>query len=174
MENIILNEQQERAKAAVVKWYNEEKDNKLCFVLSGYAGTGKTFLINYIINKVLKLEDSEVAFIAPTGKAACVLTQRGASNAKTIHSLIYNRVEVEYTFESNGKIIKAQRFDFVKKPSIGPFKLIVLDEVSMVTQDILEDLISFGIPILASGDIRSITSNRKSKYSFTTSRYKSY
>ena len=41
MENIILNEQQERAKAAVVKWYNEEKDNKLCFVLSGYAGTGK-------------------------------------------------------------------------------------------------------------------------------------
>ena len=68
MENIILNAQQEKAKAAVVKWYNEEKDNKLCFVLSGYAGTGKTFLINYIIHKVLKLEDRYKDLVAYADK----------------------------------------------------------------------------------------------------------
>ena len=78
---------------------------------NGYKGDTARLVNSDYLYKVLKLEDSEVAFIAPTGKAACVLTQRGASNAKTIHSLIYNRVEIEYTFESNGKVIKAKRFD---------------------------------------------------------------
>ena len=48
----------------------------------------------------------------------------------TIHKLIYNRIEKEYENEINGKIIKTKRFEFVKKPSIPNYKLIVVDEVS--------------------------------------------
>lgn len=154
--NIKLNEQQEKAKDLIVDWFKNKTNEKLIFVLAGYAGTGKTFLINHIIKNELNLE-GKVAFIAPTGKAASVLIQRGSTNACTIHKLIYNRVEKESQTEINGKIIKTKRFEFVKKTSIPNYKLIVLDEVSMVDEKVMKDLISFGRPILCTGDARSIT-----------------
>lgn len=151
MENIILNEEQEKAKELIIDWFKNNSQNKLIFTLSGYAGTGKTFLINYIL-KVLEMKPYEVAYIAPTGKAACVLIQRGAFQASTIHKLIYNRVKIEYETEVNGKKIKSSRFEFVKKPSIPNYKLIIIDEISMVEKKILEDVLSFGIPLLCCGD----------------------
>ena len=91
-------------------------------------------------------------YVAPTGKAASVLVQRGASNATTIHKLIYNRIEKEYENEINGKIIKTKRFEFIKSHQFQTYKLIIVDEVSMVEKKIMEDLLSFGIPMICCGD----------------------
>ena len=153
MSEVKLNDQQEIAKDLIVDWYLNKTHEKLVFTLAGYAGTGKTFLINYIIKNCLDIPLHKVAFIAPTGKAASVLTQRGCLNACTVHKLIYNRIEKESQTEINGKIIKTKRFEFVKKPNIPKYKLIILDEVSMVSEKMMEDLISFGIPILCCGDV---------------------
>ena len=155
---INLNEQQEIAKNMIVNWFRESTTKKLVFTLSGYAGTGKTFLINHIIKNELHLPIEKVAFIAPTGKAASVLIQRGCINASTIHKLIYNRVEIERETEINGKKIKTKKFEFVRKQSIPNFELIVLDEVSMVNEKIMKDIISFGIPILCCGDLAQLPS----------------
>lgn len=152
--NVILNTEQEKAKDLIVEWYNHgNKSEKQCFVLTGYAGTGKTFLITYIVHEILKLSENEVAYLAPTGKAACVLIQKGALNACTIHKLIYNRVEVISQEKIEGKIIKTKGYKFVKKPSIKNYKLIILDETSMVTKDIMNDLLSFNIPVICCGDL---------------------
>ena len=148
---IVLNKEQEEAKELIVKWYNNGFPEKLCFVLTGYAGTGKTFLVNHIVQDVLHLNN--VAYVAPTGKAASVLIQRGAINASTIHKLIYNRVEMEHTTVINGKTIKTKKFEFVKKPNIPNYQLIVVDETSMVDKKMMEDLISFGKPLLCGGDL---------------------
>lgn len=147
---IILNKQQNEAKDKILNWFQNETNKKQYFILGGYAGTGKTFLVNYIINSILELKN--VAFIAPTGKAASVLAQRGAFNATTIHRLIYNRIETEYTSKVDGKVIKSKKVEFLKKPSISNYELIVLDETSMVSSEIMEDLLSFGRPVLCCGD----------------------
>ena len=150
---VILNEKQTKAKDLIVSWFNNEKNKKQCFVLTGYAGTGKTFLVSYVVNEVLRLNSDEVAYVAPTGKAACVLIQKGCYSATTIHKLIYNTVEKEFETELNGKKIKSKRTVFVRKPSIKNYKLIIVDETSMVEKKIMEDLLSFGIPLLCCGDL---------------------
>ena len=95
---ITLNTQQTKARELILEWFKNK--NKQVFVLSGYAGTGKTTLINYIINE-LNLGD-KIAFATPTGKAASVLIQKG-SLASTIHHLIYTPVEKNTKVEINGK-----------------------------------------------------------------------
>src|SRR5699024_1303899 len=81
----------------------------------------------------------DVAFVAPTGMAAGVTTRKGQV-ATTIHRLIYN------------PIVKKGKVSFIKKDDLGSIKLIIVDEISMVSNSLLEDIMSFGIPILTLGD----------------------
>lgn len=147
----MLTNQQEEARKKIIEWYSSiATSNKQVFVLSGYAGVGKTFLINQIIDD-LGLLPQQVAYGTPTGKAASVLIQKGR-DAATIHRLIYTPVDEEYETKVGGDVIKSHRVKFVKKDSIPNYKLIILDEVSMVDETMMKDLISFAIPILATGD----------------------
>lgn len=67
-----LTADQENAKKLITEWFLNT-DNRV-FVLAGYAGTGKTFLINHVVQDVLHLKaGSEAVFVTPTGKAATVL-----------------------------------------------------------------------------------------------------
>ena len=54
---VTLTADQERAKNLIVEWYTNTNDQ--VFVLSGYAGTGKTFLIDYLVKKVLQLNNGQ-------------------------------------------------------------------------------------------------------------------
>jgi len=132
-------------------------------------GTGKTFLIDYITSE-LKLKDYEVAFGTPTGKAASVLIQKGR-DAATIHRLIYTPVEVELETEVNGETVKTKSVEYVKKIEIPKYKLIVLDEISMVEEEIMKDLLSFGIPILCTGDKGQLPAIFKSNILLSTPDY---
>jgi exodeoxyribonuclease-5 len=146
-----LTRQQEEARLLIIDWFNNVKSTgKQLFILGGYAGTGKTFLINRIIDD-LNLKPFQVAYGTFTGKAASILIQKGRE-ASTIHRLIYSPVEEEYETKIAGETIKSTRIKFVKKESISNFHLIIIDEVSMVDSEMMKDLMSFGIPILASGD----------------------
>lgn len=123
------------------------------FVLSGYAGTGKTTLIRHCITNTLKLEpDKSAAFVTPTGKAATVLIRKGIS-ATTLHRLIYQSIATEKEIELNGKKIKVEALSFKRRESIEKsIKLIVLDEASMVPDSVLYDLAEFGVKLLLCGD----------------------
>lgn len=121
------------------------------FVLCGYAGTGKTFLVDYIVRDLGLVAGESVAFVAPTGKAASVLI-RGGTPAGTVHSLIYTREE-DIEVDENGEVISERFLRFVKKEKIGKdLRLIVVDETSMVSDDVLRDLLSFGVKCLFCGD----------------------
>ena len=64
---------------------------------------------------------------------------------------MYDVVEIEKEDEKTGKIKKITKF--VKKPFLDPFlRLIIVDEVSMVSKKLLNDLLSFNIPIITLGD----------------------
>lgn len=65
-----------------------DKDKRV-FILQGCAGSGKTFLMQGVAN-YLASKDTMFYLIAPTGKAAKVLTTKTSHEAKTIHSQIYS------------------------------------------------------------------------------------
>ena len=151
MENVVLTGDQENAKNLIAEWFFNT-DNQV-FVLSGYAGTGKTFLIDYVVREVLHLKaGDEAVFVSPTGKAAANLVRNGTV-AGTVHSLIYMRDGEEFDVDENGEIIEARSLNFVKKEKIDErIRLIIIDEASMVNETVLYDLLSFNVKCLFCGD----------------------
>lgn len=139
--------QQDDALQAVAKWLAGGRSQ--IFRLFGYAGTGKTTLARYFAEHV----DGDVQFAAFTGKAAQVLRSKGASNARTIHSLIYRpRGEEAVEDETTGRTMVSPTFSLNRQSPIMKAKLIIIDECSMVDEALGRDLMSFGTPILVLGD----------------------
>lgn len=155
---IELNEQQVFAVYDMEHWYKNQ--SKQVFEVSGPAGSGKTTIIMYMMER-LGIDLKNVLFVAYMGKAASVMIRNGLP-AKTIHSSIYTYKKVPEYDEDGHKIRNAdgtvkmtlQKF---LKPSIGKhIKLIVLDEGSTVNKEIAEDLLSFGIPVIVLGDLNQL------------------
>ncbi len=144
-----LTADQAEAAELIEEWFFHL--NTQIFVLCGYAGTGKTFLLEYIVERMgLKAGESAV-FVAPTGKAASVLI-RGGTPASTVHSLIYTREE-DIEVDENGEVISERFLRFVRKEKLDKdIRLIVVDETSMVSDEVLRDLLSFGVKCLFCGD----------------------
>jgi exodeoxyribonuclease V len=139
--------QQDAALKQVAQWLKAGRPQ--IFRLFGYAGTGKTTLARYFAEHV----DGQVQFAAFTGKAAQVLRAKGATNARTIHSLIYRpRGEEAVADETTGKTSINPTFSLNRQSPIAKAALVVVDECSMVDEQLGRDLMSFGTPILVLGD----------------------
>ncbi|GIL00998.1 MAG: exodeoxyribonuclease V [Alphaproteobacteria bacterium] len=139
--------QQDRALVAVSRWL--KRGDAQVFRLFGYAGTGKTTLARHIAEGV----DGDVLFAAFTGKAAQVLRSRGARGASTIHSLIYRpRGEETVEDEETGKQSVMPTFSLNRQSPVAKARLIIIDECSMVDEELGRDLLSFGTPVLVLGD----------------------
>lgn len=155
---IDFNNEQLDALYDIENWWHSKNDQ--VFEISGAAGTGKTTLIKYFIERI-GLEMSDVAFVAFMGKAAMQMARSGLP-AQTIHSLIYDYEKVVDTDE-NGNILvypsgkPKTKFQFtLKKKLFKKLKLLVLDEAGMVNKQIAQDLLSFGIPIIVLGDLNQL------------------
>lgn len=117
----------------VWQWYSKEPFR--VFIISGYAGCGKTTLARKIPEQ---LNIVNYKMLAPTGKAATVL-----GNAQTIHSYLYNAKKDERTGELHF---------YRKDPSQFYEMLLIVDEISMVNKELMQDLRSLNIPIIGLGD----------------------
>lgn len=148
---IILNADQKIAEKKISDWFFN--GSKQVFVLTGYAGTGKTALIKYAVTQTLNLDDTQdAAFVTPTGKAATVLLKNGVS-ACTLHRLIYQSQTIESEIEVNGKKVKIEKLIFKRREKIDKaIKLVVIDEASMVSDEVLADVLNFGVKVLLCGD----------------------
>ena len=132
----LTEKQREALTIAVKRYVNGEPYT----CISGYAGAGKTTLIKFIVS-ALGLHNTEVCYIAYTGKAALVLQEKGCENAMTAHRLLYiSHPKADGTF-----------FHTPRRP-LPPYKLIVCDEVSMLPKDMWDLLLSHRIHVLALGD----------------------
>lgn len=138
--------------------YVEDKEH--LYLTNDNIVTHNTTLVRYLIEQ-LGLELSDVAFTAFMGKAAMQLSRNGLP-AQTIHSLIY-RCEKVCEYDEDGHIVlndkgkPKQVFKFVLRDKLQTKpKLIIVDEASMVNKEMGEDLLSFGIPIIALGDLNQL------------------
>lgn len=134
---ILTNKQEQGLKLAVARY--KAKEPWTC--IAGYAGTGKSTLVKFIIS-ALNLQPEDVAYVTFTGKAASVLRHKGCPNAMTAHKLLYFSKRMP-----NG------RFVFKPRPSLeGNYSLIVVDEISMLPNDLWELLLSHKKHVIALGD----------------------
>ncbi len=148
---VLLTADQIAADKMIEQWfYHSERQ---IFMLAGFAGTGKTTLLSKTVTQTLNLvPDVSAAFVTPTGKAATVLIRSGIP-ATTLHRLIYQSIPEEQEIELNGKKVKIEKLSFKRRENIDKsIKLIVLDEASMVADNVLWDLAQFGVKILLCGD----------------------
>lgn len=150
--NVILNEQQEQIKNEAVHWFKHESSQ--LFEISGLAGTGKSVLIASILYE-LGLNSNEVAAMSYTGQAAIVMRTKGFPLAKSIHSTLYELVEVP----ENSDILAAKfgatgiKYEFRLKAFLDPaIRLFFIDEAYMVPDYMVKDIKSFGKKIIVCGD----------------------
>lgn len=110
-----------------------------CFVLKGYAGTGKTTLISTVVKALPALAMRSV-LLAPTGRAAKVMRNYSKRKALTIHKKIYRKKN-------------ALSPDMVVEVADNPHTdtLFIIDEASMISNErisfnrksLLEDLVAY-------------------------------
>lgn len=133
-----LTPQQDAALKAVTAWL-KDPDGPQVFRLFGWAGTGKT-----TIAKLLAQEARLPMYASFTGKAAMVMRKNGCDSAQTLHSLIYSPERNE----ANGQLV----FKINWESPLMAADLLVVDEVSMVDEDLGSDTLSFGKKVLVLGD----------------------
>lgn len=135
---MIWSPEQERALTAVRAWLRD-KNAPQTFYLAGFAGSGKTSLAKEMAAGVKKA----VLYGAFTGKAALVLQRKGCRGASTIHSMIYSFEQDQY-----GLV----HFRLNPESPVADAGLVIIDEVSMVSEELAADLLSFGTRVLVIGD----------------------
>lgn len=113
-----------------------------CFVLKGYAGTGKTFLIGHLAHELAN-KSREAWLLAPTGRAARVLSRKTGIEASTIHRAIYNLKEL---VEHDDKTVAFKFYFRLKDVATDNLDLVVIvDESSMVSDKYSEgEFLRFG------------------------------
>ena len=123
------------------------------FLLKGYAGTGKTSIVSALVRS-LSVFNMKTILLAPTGRAAKVLSNYSGISAYTIHKKIYRQKSItDYRFQLNVNLHKNTLF--------------IVDEASMISNsgsdslfgsgNLLDDLIQYvyggeGCSLLLLGD----------------------
>ena len=151
MSHIILNEQQEAIRREVINWYLHSSEQ--VFQIAGGAGTGKSVLMHAILDS-LGLNTNEYYAMTYTGAAAIVMRTRGFPTTRSIHSTLYETIEIE---ESNDKLaarfgVKGTHKEFRLCRFIEPVSLFFIDEAYMVPKSMVKDILSFGIKTIVCGD----------------------
>ncbi len=104
-----------------------------CFLLKGYAGTGKTFMMKGLTD-YLKEINRPFIVAAPTGRAAKVISQRIKSTAYTIHKTIYSNKDIKEFKTDNTDGTETFKFYYDLKNNEEPANTIyIIDEASMLS-----------------------------------------
>ena len=134
----LTKKQEEGLRIAVSRYRAGEKYT----IISGYAGSGKSTLVKFIISALNVDPETEVAYIAFTGKAASVLAQKGCPNATTAHKLLYK-----------AKPMPNGTYKFYPKDILDDgIRVVVVDEVSMLSKALWEQLLKHPVYVIALGD----------------------
>lgn len=148
LKDIQLTDHQNEALDRIKQFIND--DSKRIFILKGFAGTGKTTLTRFLLEH-LKKEQIDVSLMAPTGRAAKVLSNLSNDSASTIHSNIYK-------FSNLNKDLSEEKLEELTTDQTGQLyltfyptrttfedqdkgKIYIIDEASMIS-DIEESLIT--------------------------------
>ena len=135
---MILTEKQEKGiQIATQRFLAHEKYT----IISGFAGTGKSTLVSVLVQNLPGIDpEKDVVYACYTGKATQVLRAKGNKNVSTLHKLVYESFP-----RPDGSFVRR------KKLTID-YRIVVVDEVSMVPKDMWEQLMTYSCYVIALGD----------------------
>jgi len=115
------------------------KNSDQIFVIKGYAGTGKTTIVRSLVQSLPSVK-GKTSLLAPTGRAAKVLSNYTKKQAYTIHKKIYFK-----------KSTSEGGFAFQLQQNLHNDTIFIVDEASMISSSgglsnagsLLDDLISY-------------------------------
>jgi len=129
--------QQEAIRALDQFISHSKPGNRDAFLLTGYAGTGKTTLVSALV-KTLNQLGWHTVLMAPTGRAAKVMASYSGQIASTIHRHIYTRISAD------------EGLSFFRRKNLLDRAFYIVDEASMISDDpgtgergLLQDLVDF-------------------------------
>lgn len=174
-----LSPDQRRVFDAIRDWVGSASIGRSILTMGGYAGAGKSTVLGVLARSLQDGGIGPVAYVCFTGRASSVLARKlratgvqttsktlrsgGALRSRfaslfysasspeaglpycgTIHRLLYRPVIDEKTEELKG---------WVKRDGLDrQYRLLIVDEASMVSDELLQDLQAHGAPLLAVGD----------------------
>lgn len=146
LEKIKLTKSQKKVLGQVLDFVDHPDDR--VFILKGYAGTGKTTLMRFVI-KELDERQRNYRLLASTGRAAKILANASGKSGctSTIHSMVYtfNGLNKEYD-EREEIVVDAQgQLFLVFEPAklneeSDPESIYIIDEASMVSDVATRDI----------------------------------
>ena len=133
---MILTTNQKKGLDIALKRY---KEGFKYTVISGYAGSGKSTLVRFIIDAI-NIDEKKVCYCAFTGKAAEILRKKGNKNVCTLHKLLYEHIP-----KPNGGFFRKKKLQL-------EYSIIVVDEVSMAPKTLMDLLFSHNVYVICLGD----------------------
>ena len=131
----LTRKQEEGLNIAIQRYRAGEKYT----VISGYAGSGKSTLVKFIVS-ALQVPEDRIVYACFTGKACNVLQQKGNKNVRTLHKLLY-----EFRPKNDGT--------FIKIPvTVLDYDIVIVDEVSMASKELIDQLFRHRVYVICLGD----------------------
>lgn len=126
-------------------------------VIKGYAGTGKTFLLSVFLEYlVINRPHSKIAVTAPTNKAVKVLKDFNEIDSNQLSFMTAHKLlGLKENIDAYGKQTFTRDYNSQKQDSVEMLELLVIDEGSMIPDDIMMMIypyIARGLKLIVIGD----------------------
>lgn len=152
-----LNSGQKKAFKTLVDFITSEKDDSI-YVLKGWAGTGKTYCTSLLVRYVLEVVHPtriwyKVGVTGPTNKSVRVIRKAtGISGPRVYFQTIHKMLGLSEKITSDGKQIFVNDGNY--RPQMSMVKLLLVDEVSMLNDDLFHEILKYRdkIKIIFMGD----------------------
>lgn len=158
-----LNEEQQKTHDTIVAYITDQDKEKAMWLLSGYAGTGKTFTLTQIVGTLRRHKKEDIwgsksfriAMSAPTHKAVKVMKKfaKGFDGVhfSTIHALLGLKEQID-NLSGKTKFVQSKEPDQIK---IDQFDVLFIDETSMLADELMLLLVPYtqrGLKLVFIGD----------------------
>lgn len=152
----VLNQDQKNAFVELRDFIHDKNDD--IYVIKGWAGTGKTFCVSLLVRYVLEVMKPnnswyKIAVTGPTNKSVRVIKRStGILSHRVSFNTIHKMLGLTERITSDGKQEFVNQGDF--RPPIESIKLLIIDEVSMLSDDLFHEIIKYRdrIKIICMGD----------------------
>lgn len=122
------------------------------FLLDGFAGTGKTYLMNVVIQYIGDVTKREILVTAPTHKAVKVIRQH-VHDSRVDFATVHSALGLKEHIDAHGKISFVK--DYNKKCRLDRVQFLIVDETSMLADELYDEIQAYasqGLKVLFVGD----------------------
>ena len=139
-----LSVSQEEGKQQIFKFLHDSNKKNNLFLLKGSAGTGKSTLISHILDNDHFIK-KKIAFSATTNKAVSILQRMSVGRYESldvIYLTIQKLLQIKRKIDKDGNTLFETNLKNEKQAkSIFNYDIIIIDESSMVSQDMMSEIL---------------------------------